>query len=349
MDLASLSENRTDRIAAVILIFMGVAFVLRMVPAFFIKDPGFLHTYDTDSWYTLRQIEVMVGDFPQYNWFDPMTAYPTGKLVDWGPLYPFIAATLCLITGATTRSAIIFTAGWVAPIMAMLMVPVMYQLGKTIRDRNTGIIAAGLMSVVSVQYFTFSSYGGVDHHVGEVLFSTLFFLGYIYTLLYVKAHPVDVKERKSLLYPVVLSSITGILLFLALLVSTTVILTLAVIAVYTFVQFIIDYFQKTDSSNLPVVNGVMLAVSILLLFIFGFKSEGLSITRYSIGIPYVLLALIAGTLVLFILSSLFQGKKSVYLISLAVLTVGSFIFIQIFPPLQTLSQQAMSLFFGSSG
>jgi len=348
MDLASLTKHRNYRIAAVILIFMGVALVLRMIPAFFIKDPGFLYTYDTDSWYTLRQIEAMVRDFPQYNWFDPMTAYPTGKLVDWGPLYPFIAATLCLITGATTRNAIIFTAGWVAPIMAMLMVPVMYQLGKTIRDRNTGIIAAGLMSVVSVQYFSFSSYGWVDHHVGEVLFSTLFLLGYISTLSYVKAHPVDIKERISLHYPLALSTITGILFFLALLVSTTVILTLAVIAVYTFVQAVIDYFQKNDSIYLPVVNGVTLTVSVLLLFIFGFKSEGLSITRYSIGIPYVLLALIAGTLVLFILSSLFRGKKSVYLISLAVLAAGSIIFIQIYPPFQTLSQQAMALFFGSS-
>jgi len=348
MDLASLTKHRTYRIAAVILIFMGVALVLRMIPAFFIRDPGFLYTYDTDSWYTLRQIEVMVRDFPQYNWFDPMTAYPTGKLVDWGPLYPFIAATLCLITGATTRSAIIFTAGWVAPIMAMIMVPVMYYLGKRIRDGNTGIIAAGLMSVVSVQYFTFSSYGWVDHHIGEVLFSTLFFLGYISTLLYVKTYPVNVKERKSLLYPLVFSIITGILFFLALLVSTTVILTLAVIAVYTFVQFVIDYFQKKDSSYLPVVNGVLLGVAILLLFIFGFKSGGLSITRYTIGIPYVLFALIAGTLVLFILSSLFRGKKSVYLISLVVLAAGSFILIQIYPPLQALSQQAMALFFGSS-
>ena len=348
MDLASLTKHRTYCIAAVILIFMGVALVLRMIPAFFIKDPGFLYTYDTDSWYTLRQIEVMVRDFPQYNWFDPMTAYPTGKLVDWGPLYPFIAAMLCLLTGATTRSAIIFTAGWVAPIMAMLMVPVVYQLGKTIRDGKTGIIAAGLVSVVSVQYFAFSSYGWVDHHIGEVLFSTLFLLGYISTLSCVKTHPVDIKEIKSLHYPLVLSTITGILFFLALLVSTTVILTLAVIAVYTFVQMIIDYFKKNNSICLPLVNGVTLAVSILLLFIFGFKSEGLSITRYSIGIPYVLLALIAGTLVLFILSSLFRGKKGVYLISLAVLAAGSYIFIQFYPPFQTLSRQAMALFFGSS-
>ncbi|MCK9593492.1 MAG: oligosaccharyl transferase, archaeosortase A system-associated [Methanoregula sp.] len=348
MDLASLKKHQSCIIIAVILLFMGIAFVLRMIPAFFIKDPGFLYVYDTDSWYTLRQIEVMVRDFPQYTWFDPMTAYPTGKIIDWGPLYPFIAATLCLITGATTRSAIVFTSGWVAPLMAMIMVPLMFQLGKTVGNWKTGIIAAGLISVVSVQYFSFSSYGWVDHHIGEVLFSTLFFLGYISALFYVKAHPLNLKEGKSLIFPMILSTMTGILFFLAILTSTTVILTLVVIAIFTFVQYIIDYFHEHNSSYLPVVNGVLFTVSIIFLFIFGFKSEGLSITRYSIGIPYILLALIAETVVLFILSSLFQGKKITYLISLVVLSAGSFILIQIYPPLQTLSQQATSLFFGSS-
>ncbi len=96
------------------------------------------------------------------------------------------------------------------------------------------------------------------------------------------------------------------------------------------------------------MNGSLLTVTIILLFIFGIKSEGLSITRYSIGIPYLLFAIIAETLVLFILSFLFQGKKITYLISLIALSVGSVTIVQIYPPLNALSQQAMSLFFGSS-
>ena len=347
MDLPGFNK-RSYSIAAIILIFMGIAFVLRMIPAFFIEDPGFLYIYDTDSWYTLRQIEVMVRNFPQYNWFDPMTAYPTGKMIDWGPLYPFIAAILCLITGASTRNEIVFTAGWIAPLLAMFMVPVMYQLGKTFGNWKTGIIAAGLISVVSVQYFSFSSYGWVDHHIGEVLFSSLFFLGYLSTLLYIRSHPVDLKEGHSLLIPAVLSAFTGIIFFLALLISTTLILVLGVIAIYIVIQSILDYFARNNSGYLVVVNGVLFLTSILLLVIFGFKTEDLSITRYSIGIPFVLLALIAETLVLFVLSSLFRKKKIVYLISLGVLVVGTFIVIQMYPPLHTLSQQGMSLLFGSS-
>jgi asparagine N-glycosylation enzyme membrane subunit Stt3 len=243
MDLTPLRKHPSYIIAAILLFFMGLALVLRMIPVFFIKDPGFLYIYDTDSWYTLRQVEVMVRDFPLYNWFDPMTAFPDGKIIDWGPLYPFIAATLCLITGATTRSGIIFSSGWVGPLMAVVMVPVMYQLGKTVWNWKAGIIAAGLVSVVSIHYFSISSYGWVDHHSAEVLFSTLFFLSYISTLSYVKCHPVDWKYQKTLIFPVFLSVLTGIIYFLGLLSSTTVILVLVVIAIYTLVQTVLDYFS----------------------------------------------------------------------------------------------------------
>jgi dolichyl-diphosphooligosaccharide--protein glycosyltransferase len=348
MDLTHLKKYQSYIIVAFLLLFMGIALVLRMIPALFIKDPGFLYIFDTDSWYTMRQIEVMVKDFPQYNWFDPMTAYPTGKVIDWGPLYPFIAATLSLITGATTRSGIIFTSGWVAPLMAVMMVPVMFQLGKTVWNWKAGIVAAGLISVVSIQYFSLSSYGWADHHIAEVLFSTLFFLAYIFTLIYVKSHPIDLKQWKTLIFPVFLSTVTGIIFFLALLSSTTVILSLIIIAAYTLIQYILDYFSNQDSNYLLGVNVGVLLISIILLFLFGFKQESLALTQYSIGIMYVYCALIAETIVLFILSAIFQGKKLAYLVSLVVLAAGGLVLIQSIPLLQIIIDQVLGLLFGFS-
>jgi dolichyl-diphosphooligosaccharide--protein glycosyltransferase len=348
MDLTHLKKHQSYIIVALLLLFMGIALILRMIPALFIKDPGFLYIFDTDSWYTMRQIEVMVKDFPQYNWFDPMTAYPTGKVIDWGPLYPFIAAILSLITGATTRSGIIYTSGWVAPLMAVIMVPVMFQLGKTVWNGKAGIVAAGLISVVSIQYFSLSSYGWADHHIAEVLFSTLFFLTYIFTLIYVKSHPINLKQWKTLIFPVFLSTVTGITFFLALLSSTTVILALIIIAVYTLIQYILDYFSNQDSSYLLGVNVGVFLVSIILLFLFGFKQESLALTQYSIGIVYVYCALIAETIVLFILSAIFRGKKLAYLASLVVLAAGSLFLIQSIPLLQMIRDQVLGLFFGFS-
>jgi oligosaccharyl transferase (archaeosortase A-associated) len=348
MDLTCLKKHQPYIIVAVLLVFMGIALLLRIIPAAFIKDPGFLYLFDTDSWYTMRQVEVMVKDFPQYNWFDPMTAYPTGKLIDWGPLYPGIVATVCLITGATTRSGIIFTSGWVSPLMAVVMVPVIYYLGKTVWNWKAGIIAAGLISVVSFQYFSLSSYGWTDHHIAEVLFSTLFFLSYSLTLSYLRSYPVDLQKRETLLYPVLFSGITGVVFFLALLSSTTVLLTLIVIVVYTIVQFILDNLSNLNSNSLVLINGVFLIVSIILILIFGFKAEGVSLSQYSIGIVHVQLTLIIGTIVLFILAKIFQGKRRAFLFSLFVLIIGSIVLIQIIPLFQTIVVQVLGLLFGPS-
>jgi dolichyl-diphosphooligosaccharide--protein glycosyltransferase len=348
MDLTYLKKHQSYIIVALLFLFMGIAFVLRMIPALFIKDSGFLYIFDTDSWYTMRQIEVMVRDFPQYNWFDPMTAYPSGKVIDWGPLYPFIAAILSLLTGATTQSGIIYTSGWVTPIIAMIMVPVMFQLGKTIWNYKAGIVAAGLISIVSIQYFSISSYGWADHHILEVLLSTLFFLAYISAIIYVKSHPIDIKQRKTLIFPVFLSTVTGIIFFLALLSSTTVILSLIIIALYTLIQYILDYFSNHDSTYLLGINIGVLLVSIILLFLFGFKQEGVALTQYSIGIVYVYCALIAETIVLFILSSVFQEKKLAYLVGLVVLTAGGLVLIQSIPLLRMITDQVLGLVSGLS-
>ena len=349
MDYTVIKKYQPYIVVSILLFFMGLALALRMIPAFFISDAGFLYIYDTDSWYTLRQVEVMVKDFPLYNWFDPMTAFPNGKVIDWGPLYPLIAATLVLITGATTHSGIIYTSGWVAPLMAAVMVPVMYLMGKTVWNKIAGIIAAGLICVVSFQYFSLSSFGWVDHHIAEVLFGTLFLLSYVSTLSYVKTHPVDWNNQKSLLFPVGLSILTGTLYFLGLLISPTVILLLVVIAVYTFVQMVIDYFSGHPSGDLLILNVGLLGISTLFLFLFGIKQPGVSITQYSIGLVYVGLALIGETVLLYTVSWISRGKKWLFLGSFAVIVITGMVVIQIFPFVQSVLGQISHLLFSFTG
>ena len=280
MDISSLKGNPRIRVGIILLVFMAVALVLRLIPALFVKDSGFLYTYDTDGWYTLRQIEVMVHQFPQYNWFDPMTAFPTGKFIDWGPLYPFIAAVLCLITGATFQAAIVSAAGWVSPIMAALMVPVVYYVGKTIRDWQTGIVAAGLVAVVSYHYFFLSWYGLISHHIAEVFISTIFLLLYISAIVYVRKHGLDRGDPRTLYVPIMLAALAGVCYFCALLASPTVILMLVVIGIYTLVQCILDQWAGHSSGDLLMTNGIFLSLSAALLVLFGFHATGISITQY---------------------------------------------------------------------
>jgi dolichyl-diphosphooligosaccharide--protein glycosyltransferase len=348
MDISTLKKYQPHLLVILLFSFMAITLVLRVLPAMVTHDQAFFPVYDTDTWYNLRQIEVMVHHFPQYNWFDPMTAYPAGKQIDWGPLYPFLAAMLCLITGATTQSAIISTAGFLSPLLAVLMVPVMYLLGKILRDRKTGLVAAGLISVSSMLYFSFTSYGMVDHHAAEVFFSSLFFLVYLYALGYARQNPVDIKNKNTLSYFCLLSAHAGIIYFLGLITSTTVILTLLVIAVYTLVQGIADFYSGKNSDYLCVQNLVLLGVATVLLVLFGFKTEGISFSQYSVGIVYLHILLMGETIIIRILAGIFERRRAGFFISIAGLGIGALVLSQAVPLLESVSQQALNLLFGFS-
>jgi oligosaccharyl transferase (archaeosortase A-associated) len=348
MDLQAMKKYRPSLLVLALFFFMILAFVIRVLPAFVIRDPSFFPILDTDTWYNLRQIEVMVHHFPQYNWFDPMTAYPVGKMIDWGPLYPGIAASFCLVTGATTRDAIISTAGFVSPILAVLMVPVLYALGKKIGDWKTGVVAAGLITVVSFPYFTFSSYGMVDHHIAEVFFSSLFFAVYLSGLIAARENPAYLTDRKALLSLGGLAVLAGILYFLALITSTTVLIALLIIAIFTLVQGIADYFSGKPSDYLCILNLVFLTITSVLLVGFGFRQDAISFTQYSVGLVYLHLAIMAETVIICALARLCRNSRSGFSICITGLIAGSIILSLIVPSLQGILQNALSLLFGFS-
>jgi len=348
MDVSALKKYQPHLLVLLLVFFMVIAFLLRVLPAIVTKDQAFFPVYDTDTWYNMRQIEVMVHNFPQYNWFDPMTAYPDGKVIAWGPLYPFLAAVLCLLTGSTTQSAIISTAGFVSPLLAALMIPLMYELGKRLGDYKTGIAAAGLVCVTSLFYFSYSSYGMVDHHITEVFFSTLFFLIYIYTIYYAGRNCVKIRDRDTFLHVCLLSVLAGVTYFLGLVTSTTLILTVLIIAAYTFIQGLADFYSGKNSGYLVILNSVLFCVATILLALFGFKIEGISFSEYSIGIIYLHLAIVAETVLISILAEIFRKKRAGFFFSIAGLIAGVLILIQIIPAMRSIQHQAMDLLFGFS-
>jgi len=348
MSVPAFMRKKSAILLVLLLFFMGVAFVLRAMPALYTKDPNLFYVYDSDTYFTLRQIEVMVKDFPVYNWFDPMTAYPVGKTIGWGPLLPFIAATVSIIAGATTTSQIISASGWVSPLMAVLLVPAVYVLGKTVWDWKAGVIGAGLVSVVSFRFYFLSSYGFVDHHVAEVFFSTLFLLTYIYCIHSAKSNPARLNAIQSLIIPVSLALLAGILYALAILTATTVLLFLPILFLYTIVQVVLDHLASRDSSSLVLQNLVAFSVVIIVLFLYGVSFGGLSVTGYSPGIIYANLAFIAGTVVLYALSVVCKGKRSVFFLSLFGVGAGIFVVMQIHPLFRAVIGRAFGLFFSPS-
>ncbi|MDV2480806.1 oligosaccharyl transferase, archaeosortase A system-associated [Methanoculleus sp. Wushi-C6] len=312
-----LEKYRPYLIIGFIVLFTVLAFWTRGLPAEGLVTADGVNLLGNDPWYNLRQVEQTVANFPGYAWFDPMTLYPSGDVVYWGPLFIQIMAALCVIVGATTRPEIMVVASWVPPLMAAAMVPVTYLLARKIADWKTGILAAGLIAVVSGNYAYRSLFGFVDHHIAETLFSTIFALAYVVALLATRDRPFSLADRSSLTVenlkaPVLASALAGVGYLLGFFNMPTMILFALIVAGFTLVQFFIDFFQDQRSDYLVLVNAVTFGVVILGTVAFGFPHPGIDLSRYTVGHVIASAALIAGTLALYGLATYLRGRPKYY-------------------------------------
>lgn len=330
-------------IIGILVFFMAFALVLRGLPALATSGQDFFPVYDSDTWYNLRQIEAMVADFPHYNWFDPMLAYPTGKTIDWGPLYPTLAAALCIATGATTRAAIVSHSMWLSPLLAALMVPVVFLIGRYLWGARTGLVAAGLISFVSFRYFFLSSYGIVDHHTAEVLTTSLFLLAYIAAVWHGQKEEIDWSSGKTLVYPAGFALLAGIFLFLGLLASPTTTLILIVIAVFTLIQVSVDYAKSRSSDSLLLINVISMGTAFLCYLAYGVKAEGMSLIQYTPGHFYLYAVIIGETLFLILLARLGRKYRPAYWVTLCIAAGAVLLAIPLVPGLSLVLNEGLGL------
>jgi dolichyl-diphosphooligosaccharide--protein glycosyltransferase len=313
MDLSDIKKNKNSSIAVLVLVFALFALWIRLIPMLTMGNTDILEMVAMDDpLYNLRQVEVMLAQFPGYAWFEPMTLYPTGTTIYWGPLFPTLIAIACLVTGAATRPEIIPVALLIPPLLAAVTVVVMYFTGRVFGDWKTGVLASGFTAIVAGQFLAVSFYGYIDHHIAEVLFSTVFCLAYGYALLSEKDRKIDFSDPGSYRQTLVLALLCGIAYLLGLFVMPTMILFAMIVAVFTAVQFIIDFSRNRSSDYLLVINGITFLVAIIGLLLFGFRSTIVDLSTYSVGHIYAYLGLIGGTLMLWYLARHLRGKKWYY-------------------------------------
>jgi oligosaccharyl transferase (archaeosortase A-associated) len=313
--MIALPENKTRMllITGLLVIFIILVLWIRLLPAELlgVTDPLNLAGSD-DPLYNLRQIEQMIQNFPNYAWFDPMTLFPTGQTIHWGPMFIWICTSACLVAGATTRPEIISVALTIPPIMAAAMVPVTFFLVRKLMDWKAGLAAAFLIAVVSGQYFYRSLFGYLDHHIAEVLFSTIFILVYIIAIARSRGQIIDLKKPETLKQPAIVAVIAGLAYLVGFLVMPTMILFGMIIAIYTLLQFIWDHYRGIDSFYLVVLNVVLFAVPTLAFFLFWPGTPGMQFNFYTIAHPLAFILVMVSTVILWLISRALKGKNPLY-------------------------------------
>jgi len=349
MAYIDLKNRQTQLVVGLVLFFSIFALWLRLLPMFNMGNTDVLNMVASDDpLYNLRQVEQIIANFPNYAWYDPMSLFPTGTIIYWGPLFPTIIATICLIFGASTRPEIISMGLLIPPVMGMIIVAIMYFVGKTCGDWKTGLLASGFTAIVSGQFFYRSFYGYMDHHIAEVLFSTIFCLFYMYAIYTEKDTKIDLKIFNTYKKSFLLSCLAGVAYLLGLFVMPTMILFAMIVGVFTVIQFIIDVWRGRTSEYLLFINTVIFSIAIIGLLIFGIQSSGINLSTYSIGHVYAYLGLIGGTVFLYGVAHYLKGKKRYYYP--LILVVSGILFALILyiasPEMYNLFISALFAFFG---
>ena len=316
----------SDRMTvALLILFCCISFFIRVLPLLSLQGNLLSHIDPYDSLYLLRQVELMQANFPSYNFFDPMTFFPAGATIQWGPVLPFIIAMACLVAGASTRQEIVSVAVLVPPLLAVLLIPLVYLVGVRLHNRFCGIIAALFFAVMPGNFFDVSSLGIIDHHVAEALFGCAFILTYIVALQVSSSWN---KSPNAVNVTNMLSAclLCGIIYVIGYLNMFTIIIFALVAIVFTAVQAVVDFHARRDIRYLVIVNSVVFGIALAGSLLFLQDPMSFSLVGYSLGHAAACLFIIIATLVLYLLSIFLRKRPFIlYPATMVIVLAGTLI------------------------
>lgn len=280
-----------------------------------IITPSIVNLLGNDPWYNMRQIEYIIHT-GKYAWFDPMTTFPSGENVFWGPVFTSFCALVCKALGTETRLDIMTVSSFVPVLLMVGVVIGVFIYTYRLYGSLAGILSALFVAIIPGQIYYRSLFGFVDHHIMEV------FLGLIFSLLYIislRKLTRGCEEPLPKKYPLLICNgffwclITGITFLLGLLTVTTFTIFGLIVGLNTFFYLLyLHYSKKVTYSSLKalIYTQVMVFTPVIVgLLIMGFQ-PGFNLSRYTLSQPLVYCLLIGFTLVASYLIWYFKEKST---------------------------------------
>ncbi|MGB6874122.1 MAG: oligosaccharyl transferase, archaeosortase A system-associated [Dehalococcoidia bacterium] len=293
---------------------------------------------ETDAYYYMRNIENLVHNFPHFNSFDPYILYPGGAGGLARPFFAWlIAGIIRLISlGTPTLHTMESVSAYMPAILGTLTIIPVYFIGKELFNRWVGVIAAALVVILPGEFLHRSLLGFTDHHVAEVLFSTVCILFLIMAIKRAREREISFghflsRDWSTITKPLVYTLLAGVFLGIYLLSWQGGLLFIFIIFAYLVIQFIVDHLRHKSSDYLCIVGTPLFLIAFLMLLPILVKG-GLD----TISLVSLLFAIVA-PIVLSIISRLMAGRtlKPVYypLILLGLAGIGLAVFHAIDPSL----------------
>jgi oligosaccharyl transferase (archaeosortase A-associated) len=264
-------------VAIILGAFFGIALCLRVSLPYdqvFVGD--WIKFTGADAYYHMRLVDNLLHHFPQSITFDPYTFYPHGTNIVWPPFFDWLIAGIAWLVGLgspTQRTIDIVGVYFPAILGALTVIPVFF-IGKELFNRWVGVLSAGLIAIIPGEFLGRSILGFTDHHVAEVLFTTLTMLFLILAIKSAKQRGLSFNHLKrrdwsTIIKPLICSLLAGISLAIYILSWVGGLLFVFLIFAYFVIQFVIDHLRGETTEYLGIVGTlsffIAAVISLLLL------------------------------------------------------------------------------------
>jgi len=221
-----------------------------------------------DPWYHMRLVDNLVHHFPQSIWFDAYSNYPHGLVVPWPPFCSWLIAGAAWIIGLGHPSVhLVETVGAFTPAVlgALVVIPV-YFIGKELFNRWVGVISAAILVVLPSEFLSRSLLGFTDHHVAEVLFSTVTILFLIMAVKRAREREISFghlinKDWAVIRKPLIYTLLAGIFLGILFLTWSGAPMLLFIIFAYLGIQFSVDHLRGRPTDYLCIIGVLTFAIA----------------------------------------------------------------------------------------
>ena len=247
--------------------------------------------FTDDAWYHMRLVENLIQHFPHRIYFEAYTYYPHGTVVPWPPFYDWLMAGAALIIGLghpsqhLVETVVAFTP---AILGALTVIPV-YFIGKELFNRWVGVISAAILVVLPSEFLSRSLLGFTDHHVAEVLFSSVTILFLIMAVKRAREREISFshlvnKDWSVIKKPLIYTLLAGVFLGIYLLTWVGGLMLVFIIFAYLGIQFIVDHLRGKSTDYLCIIGVLTFAIASIMAIPFLPETAIGTISRVSLVI-----------------------------------------------------------------
>ncbi len=266
---------------------------------------------ETDAWYHMMLAKETVINL-QRLWFDPMTNFPNGTSLHFGPFLSWAIAIFSYILGLGSPSmhTVEVVGAFMPAVLGALVVIPVFFIGKEIGGKSCGLISALIAAVLPGQYFSRTTLGFTDHHAAEILLSTLTMMFLLLALSSGRGMTFASLQKNwsNLKRPLLLAALAGVSLGLYIDAWASGFLIEGIIIFFIVIQSIVDHMKGRNAEYLGIAGAITFFVATLLVLPFVKPYNGFSNYYYSLFQPTILLLGVVAVLLITFLSSFLKEK-----------------------------------------